>query len=136
MSTMHEIPLAVHYAKDTGIWRVERGHTIYRVPDDVSLCDFMIMQASDYHWEKCQEWPIETIRPWMHQLIQLNLRYTGEIINGEFITRQWKCSGYGIVKWPMITEWRDITSCEAWIRARVSDVEQECLMRILTKEAA
>ena len=137
MKTMHDIDLTVCYCARQGLWRVFRHNRAYVVPEGITVQDFVVMQAEDYHWERCQEWPsTHASREFMTQLLHINIAYTGVVENGEFITKWWTAKGYGLVDFKDRTRRSDVMFIADWLRERVSEVEQECMMRILTKEAA
>lgn len=137
MSTMHHIPLTLGYEERNSRWWVIRNNVAYRIPEGLSVQDFIVLQAQDYHWERCQEWPGRASQNVFYtQMLHLHIEYSGTIENNEFITRWWKAHGRGLVDFKNQTQWSDIQFIEDWLRERVSEVEQECMMRILTKEAA
>jgi hypothetical protein len=134
---MHEIDLTVCYEPRLSEWRVFRGERAYKIPEGVSVGDFMVMHAEDYHWEKCRDWESDhRSRMFMTQMLHIGIKYDGQIINGEFITQRWKAKGYGLVDFKDQTQWSDVMFIADWLRERVSEVEQEAMMRILTREAA
>lgn len=137
MTTMHDISLTVGYEQHKGKWWVIRGHTAYSIPEGISVQDFVVLHAEDYHWEKCQEWDsLPVSRVFYTQMLHLDIQYDGAVVNQEFITRWWRSRGRGLVQFTNKAQWTDVMFIADWLRERVSEVEQECMMRILTKEAA
>jgi hypothetical protein len=134
---MHNISLTIGYEENHSRWWVIRHDTAYQVPEDLTLQEFIVLQAEDYHWERCREWPGKhRSNVWYNQLLHLDIEYDGTVENKEFITRWWKAHGRGIVAFKNQTQWADVMFIADWLRERVSEMEQECMMRILTKEAA
>lgn len=137
MSTMHNISLTIGYEQHNGKWWVIRHNTAYPVLEGESLQEFIVRQAEDYHWVGCREWPGKSVdHVFYQQLLHLDIEYRGTIENQEFITRWWKAHGRGIVEFKNQTQWTDVMFIADWLRERVSEMEQECMMRILTRETA
>lgn len=137
MTTMHNISLTIGYQPNNAKWWVIRHDTAYLLMPGESLQEFIVRQAEDYHWEACRELPgIPASMVFYQQILHLEIEYTGTIENHEFITRWWKAYGRGMVEFKNQMQWSDVIFIADWLRERVSEVEMECMMRILTKDAA